>query len=221
MSHFSLNKSRCCLLSTTILIILFSSTIDAAGIIPSSSSLVYTENDGLFLYYPAGEDQIAIRLGEKFPSIKHFLEQHGLMLTFPLHVMLDNKLDRPAAEVKMIPHREVRIPMRAPGVLEDGYLEADPWSYFFFKGLCVQGIYSERSGIPGALHKIFGELISPNKILPEWIKEGICHLLYRIYTGDQIRDPYYAALFEATDLPDIDDVSHHPEKWPGQYSYRI
>ena len=221
MCHFSLSKSRPCLLLTTILFILFSSAVDAAETKPSTSSLVYTEIDGLFLYYPASENPIAIRLAEKFPSIKHFLEQHGLMLTFPLHVILDNKLDRPAAEVKMIPHREVRIPMRAPGVLEDGYLEVDPWAYFFFKGLCLQGIYSERSGIPGALHKIFREAISPNKILPEWIKEGICHLLYRIYTGDQLRDPYYAALFETIELPDIDDVSHHPEKWPGQYSYRI
>jgi hypothetical protein len=221
MSDLSLSKIRLRLLLTTLLCIVFSPAVDAAGIIRSSSSLVYTEIDGLFLYYPDDEYQIVTDLLEKFPSMKDFLEQQGLMLTFPLHVILDNKLDRPAVEVKMIPHREIRIPMRAPGVLEDGYLEADPWAYFFFKGLCLQGIYSERSGILGAAHKIFGELISPNKILPAWIKEGICHLLYRMYTGDQQRDPYYTALFEATDLPDIDDVSHHPEKWPGQDSYRI
>ena len=56
----------------------------------------------MFLYYPASEDQIAFRLLEKFSDIKHFLEQYGLVLTFPLHVILDNKLDRPAVEVKMI-----------------------------------------------------------------------------------------------------------------------
>ncbi len=217
----SLSKIRSCILLTTILFFLFLSTIDAAETAPSSPRLVYTEIDGLFLYYPDSEDQIATRLLEKFPAIKQFLEQHGLMLTFPMHVIIDNKLDRPAVEVKMIPHREIRIPMRAPGVLEDGYLEADPWVYFFFKGLCLQGIYSERSGFYGAAHKIFGDLMSPNKILPKWIKEGICHLLYRIYTGEEHRDPYHALLFEVAKFPDIDDVSHHPEKWPGQYSFRI
>ena len=221
MDHFSYSKIRFYLMSLVLSLLVATLVADAAESERPASSVVYTEIDGLFLYYPDNEHQIATGLLEKFPSMKHFLEQQGFMLTFPLHVILDNKLDRPAAEVKMIPHREIRIPMRAPGVLEDGYLEADPWAYFFFKGLCLQGIYSERSGIPGAAHKIFGELISPNKILPEWIKEGICHLLYRIYTGDQLRDPYYAALFEVTELPDIDDVSHHPEKWPGQDSYRI
>ena len=87
-------------------------------------SFVYTEIDGLFLYYPENEHRIATGLLEKLPSMKAFLEQQGLMLTFPLHVILDNKLDRPVSEVKMIPHREIRIPLRAPGVLEDGYLEA-------------------------------------------------------------------------------------------------
>jgi hypothetical protein len=184
-------------------------------------SLVYRETDGLFLYYPESEERIATRLLEKFPSIKDFLKQQGLPLKFPLHVILDNKLDRPAVEVKTIPHREIRIPLRAPGVLEDGYLEADPWAYYFFKGLCLQGIYSEKSGIYSAAEKVFGQLMSPNKILPEWVKEGVCHLLYRIYTANWHGDPYYTALFENIELPDIDDVSHHPEKWPGQYSYRI
>jgi hypothetical protein len=184
-------------------------------------SLVYREADGLYVYYPESEDRIATRLLEKFPSIRDFLKQQGLPLNYPLHVILDNKLDRPAVEVKMIPHREIRIPMRAPGVLEDGYLETDPWIYYFFKGLCLQGIYSERSGIYSAAEKVFGELMSPNKILPQWVKEGVCHLLYRIYTGDRRKDPYYTALFENIELPDIDDVSHHPEHWPGQYSYRI
>ena len=184
-------------------------------------SLVYRESDGLFLYYPESEEPIAARLLEKFQPFKTFLARQGLPLTYPLHVVLDDGLDQPGAQVTMIPHREIRIPLRAPGVLEDGYLETDPWAYFFFKGLCLQGIYSERSGFPGAAHKIFGDLMSPNKVLPQWIKEGICQLLYGIFTGDRSRDLYNAALFETTVLPDIDDVSHRPEKWPGQYSYHI
>ena len=221
MDQFSYSKIRFYLMSLVLSLMVVAHVADAAESERPASSFVYTEIDGLFLYYPENEHRIATGLLEKLPSMQAFLEQQGLMLTFPLHVILDNKLDRPAAEVKMIPHREIRIPLRAPGVLEDGYLETDPWAYFFFKGLCLQGIYSERSGILGAAHKIFGDLISPNKILPEWIKAGICHLLYRMYTGDHHRDPYHAALFEATELPDIDDVSHHPEKWPGQDSYRI
>jgi len=184
-------------------------------------SLVYRESKGLYVNYPESEARIATRLIEKFPFMRDFLEKQGLPLKYPLHVILDSKLDRPAVEVKIIPHREIRIPMRAPGVLEDGYLETDPWAYYFFNGLCLQGIYGERSGIYSAAEKVFGQLMSPNKILPDWVKSGISHLLYRIYTGDWRKDPYYTALFENIELPDIDDVSHHPERWPGRYSYRI
>ena len=173
------------------------------------------------MYYPESAEQIATRMIEKFPSMREFLVNQGLTLHYPLHVILDNKLDRPAVEVSMIPHREIRIPIRPPGVLEDGYLEKDPWAYFFFKGLCLQGIYSERSGVYSAAEKVFGELISPNKILPQWIKSGINHLLYGMYSGDWDRDPYNDALFENIELPDIDDVSHHPEKWPGRIGYRV
>jgi hypothetical protein len=121
----------------------------------------------------------------------------------------------------MTPHCEIRIPMRAPGIFEDGYLEADPWAYFFFKGLCLQAIYSERSGFYKASEKVFGQLMSPNKIFPEWFKAGVSQLLYRLYRGDSPVDPYGSALFESVELPDMDDVSHHPEKWPGRSSYRV
>jgi hypothetical protein len=183
--------------------------------------LVYREIDGLFLYYPRPQTPIADRLLDRFSSISDFLERRGLPLKYPLHVILDSKLDRPEVEVRMTPHREIRIPMRAPGIFEDGYLEADPWAYFFFKGLCLQAIYSERSGFYKASEKVFGQLMSPNKIFPEWFKAGVSQLLYRLYRGDSPVDPYGSALFESVELPDMDDVSHHPEKWPGRSSYRV
>ena len=105
--------------------------------INSALSLVYRESDGLFVYYPESGDRIATRLIEKFPSMRDFLEKQGLPLKYPLHVILDNNLDRPVVAVKIIPHHEIHIPMRVPGVLEDGYLETDPWAYYFFKSLCV------------------------------------------------------------------------------------
>jgi hypothetical protein len=175
----------------------------------------------MLLYYPKSEEQIAARLLDKYSDIKIFLQNHGLTLTYPLHVVIDDKLDEARVDVTMVPHREVRIPLRAPGVLEDGYLQTDPWIYFFFKGLCLQGVYSERSGLPGAAHKVFGDAVSPNRVFPAWIKEGICQLLYVIYTGNQIQDPYQTALFQHTEFPEIDDVSHRPEQWPGKNSYYI
>lgn len=59
-----------------------------------------------------------------------FLERQGLAVKHPLHVILDDGLDIPEVEVHMIPHREIRVPHRAPGVLEDGYTETDPWADF-------------------------------------------------------------------------------------------
>ena len=62
-------------------------------------------------------------------------------------MVLDEELDLFEVRVNMIPHREIRIPLRAPGVMEDGYTESDPWTYFLFRGLCLQAIFSVRDGI--------------------------------------------------------------------------
>ncbi len=183
--------------------------------------LVYVEKDGLLFYYPAAEGEIAQRLVAKYPAMINFLGRQSLNITFPLHVILDDDLDTPAVRVHMIPHREIRIPLRAPGILEDGYTDPDPWAYFLFKGLCLQGIYSIRSGIPGRLHKVFGEVISPNVIIPDWTTDGICHLLYELFQAQKIHDPFHAMIHRAARPPDIDKISHHPGTWPGHYGYRI
>ncbi len=187
----------------------------------NGSALVYIEQQGLFLYYPENEGEIAKRLLEKYPAMIDFLERQRLVIKHPLHVILDADLDKPEAEVHMIPHREIRIPLRAPGVLEDGYTESDPWAYFLFKGLCLQGIYGVRSGIPGSLHRVFGEVISPNIIMPDLLTDGIGHLLYSLYRGKEPEDPFHTAILQAAEPPDIAKTSHHPEIWPGFHSYRI
>jgi len=186
-----------------------------------ADSLQYIRRDGLLLYYPAAEGKIAERLAAGFPAMAAFLEQHGLVFRYPLHVVLDEDLDRPLAEVHMIPHREIRLPLRAPGVLENGYRTADPWSYFLFKGLCLQGIYSLHAGFPGYLHKVFGEVVAPNVIMPQWAEDGISHLLYALFKGRQISDPFDQAIYESAGLPSLQDISNHPERWPGHYGYRI
>ncbi|MDH3882031.1 MAG: hypothetical protein OES64_10805, partial [Desulfobacteraceae bacterium] len=140
-------------------------------------ALVHIEKDGIFFYFPENEKEIASPLTEKLPEMIAFLALWKLPVKHPIHIILDDKLDAPEVEVHIIPHREIRIPIRAPGVLEDGYTEADPWEYFIFKGLCLQGIYGIRSGIPGFFHKVFGEIISPNVIMPQWVEEGICSLM--------------------------------------------
>ncbi|UCD31930.1 MAG: hypothetical protein JSV38_14345 [Desulfobacterales bacterium] len=182
---------------------------------------VYTEKDGLFFYFPEDEKVISARLTEKASQMVDFLNRKGLEIKPPLHIILDSKMDVPRVGAHVIPHSEIRIPIRAPGVLEDGYTENDPWSYFLFKGLCLQGIYGIRSGIPGTLHKIFGDIISPNAIIPQWMEEGICSLLYSLYADREISDPFESSLFNATQVPSLDLISHHPQVWPGYNGYRI
>lgn len=186
-----------------------------------ASALVQSESYGITFSFPAGEDAIVSRLVQQTPRILDFLDQQGLPAATPVQVILDDGLDLPEAMVHVIPHREIRIPLRAPGVLEDGYLEADPWMYFYFKGLCLLGMYSLRSGLPAQAHNLLGEISSPNVILPPWFFEGTCALLYSSYTGTLHRDPYSEALF-ATSIPgDISRVSNHPGQWPGYFAYRI
>lgn len=179
------------------------------------------EQAGTYLYYPSGEQDIAAGLARQLPDMRAFLAQQGLPVDGPLHVILDEKLDLPEAVVSVIPHSEIRIPLRAPGVLEDGYLEADPWGYFLFRGLCLQGLYRLRGGIPQALHGVFGEVVSPNAIVPQWLEDGICVLLYRTYSGHALEDPFYDALFTVSSLPDMARLSNHPGVWPGYYAHRI
>jgi hypothetical protein len=177
--------------------------------------------DGLFIYFPKSEADLAQRLADSCPAMLAFLTQHGLPPDLPLHILLDQDLDAPRVEVRMIPHHEIRIPLRAPGVLEDGYLEPDPWRYFLFMGLAIQALYAERSKIPAALRYGFGEIISPNVILPDWTVDGISHLLYEGFAQRRAESPWDRDLRMNTPTPDLDEVSNHPEIWPGRLSYRI
>ena len=184
-------------------------------------AMVSLENEGIWLYFPEDEQPVAERLSRNLPDILTYLEGKGLPVSRPLHIVVDEDLDAPDVEVHVIPHLEIRIPLRAPGVLEEGYTEADPWTYFMFKGLCLQGIYGLRSGIPGFLYKGFGAIVSPNVILPPWVEGGICNLLYALYRRKEIQDPFETALFRSTPPPDLEIISHHPQIWPGYFAYRI
>ena len=106
-------------------------------------ALKVIEKNQFYITFPSDEKAIASRLAEAAIPMSAFLETHGLQVTTPLHIILDEKRDQPDVKTSMIPHREIRIPIRAPGVLEDGFVEPDPWLYYLFKGLCEQGMYSE------------------------------------------------------------------------------
>ncbi len=106
-------------------------------------------------------------------------------------------------------------------MFEDGWLESNPWRYFFFKGLCLQAIYTMRSGLPAVAYKGFGEIVSPNVIMPDWIMDGVCHLLYSRYCEQCARAPLNDAILRSAPVPDLDEVSNHPENWPGPSSFRV
>ncbi|MEN6473433.1 MAG: hypothetical protein ABFD81_05410 [Syntrophaceae bacterium] len=177
--------------------------------------------EGVFLHYPQAEDAIATTLIQELPDMLAFLRDKGVPVSTPLHIVLDDRLDAPRVIVTMIPHREIRIPLKAPGVLEDGYLEADPWTYFLFRGLSLQGLYAMRGGLPQLAHGLLGEVISPNLVLPQWLDDGITDLLYGLYTGKDGHDPFNAAVFSVSTLPDLSLLSNHPGIWPGYYAHRI
>jgi hypothetical protein len=185
------------------------------------SSLVQVQIDGMYLYFSENQKDLAARLADELPAMLEHLSENGLTVAPPLHIVLDDGRDAPEVKTHIIPHREIRIPLRAPGVLEDGYTESNPWAYFLFKGLCLQSIFGMRSGIPGTLHKVFGEIVSPNAILPPWAEDGICHLQYSLYKKTAIQGPFESAIFKVAPIPGVDLVSHRPQVWPGYYAYRI
>ncbi len=187
----------------------------------TASGLKVIEKDPFYIYFPDNSEQLAARIASYCAPMATFLQEKGLAVDKPLHIILDAELDRPKEITVLIPHRQIRLPLRPPGVLEDGYSEADPWRYYLFKGLCAHGIYSERSGLPGGAYRIFGEVMSPNLILPDWVIDGIGHLLYEQFSLRRVSDPMADAIFQASAIPEMDKVSNHPEIWPGRFSYRI
>ncbi len=187
----------------------------------SASSLVQVQVNGMYLYFEEREEDLAARLADELPDMASYLTDRGLPISPSVHIILDDWRDAPEVNVDVTPHKEIRIPLRAPGVLEDGYTDVDPWAYFMFKGLCLQGIYGIRSGIPGVLYKGFGEIISPNRVFPPWVEDGICSLMYSLYRGKDIQDPFETSIFEAAPVPNLDIISHHPQIWPGYNAYRI
>lgn len=187
----------------------------------SAFALKVIEADAFYIYFPEEAAPLGGRLAQMCGPMAAFLEEQGIPVHKPLHILIDAELDQPRAITRLYPHREIRLPLRAPGALEDGYTEPDPWRYFLFKGLCTLGICNERSGLPGGLHCVLGEIISPNIILPEWAIDGVSHLLYEHYSHRRVWDPMADAVFNTTAIPGLDKVSHHPEIWPGRFSFRI
>ena len=191
------------------------------GIAVHAQELRSVSISGLEITYPAGEKAIVSRVAEAVPGMLGFLREKGLPVKTPVHVFLDDDLDLPDVQVNMIPHRGIHIPLRAPGVFEEGYLQEDPWTYFLFKGLCLQGVYSVRGGLPGSLHAVFGEVSSPNLVNPPWLLEGISSLLYRQYSPEAREDPFEETLLKVPVPADISKMSNHPDAWPGYFGYRI
>ncbi len=188
---------------------------------PSAFALKVKKTGGFYIYFPEDAGPLAARIASWCGPMAAFLEEQDLPIKHPVHILLDQNLDQPKAITQLFPHREIRLPMRAPGVFEDGYTQSDPWQYYLFKGLCVLGIYNERSGLPAGAYRLFGEIISPNTILPDWTIDGISHLLYERYALGRVSDPIAEAILNAGAIPSLDRVSHHPEIWPGEFSYRI
>ena len=211
--------SRCPRFIPVWLLLLFSILFSAATV--QASTLLYLQQDRIYLYYPEGEGELASGLWKKLPGMLAFLDEKGLPVKQPLHIIIDEERDAPEIKLHIIPHKEIRIPLRAPGVLENGYMEADPWAYFLFKGLCHQAIYSIRSGVPALLAKGFGELISPNVIIPPWVEDGIAALMYSLFMQKSVQGPLESAIFAASPPPDMDIISHHPQVWPGYRAYQI
>lgn len=92
-------------------------------------ALEVVEKEGMYIYFDQDEAELVARIIEPLPGMLAFLSDKGLPVEAPLHLVLDDLLDFPEVKVQMIPHKEIRIPIRAPGVLEDGYTEADPWAF--------------------------------------------------------------------------------------------
>ena len=89
-------------------------------------ALKVIEKEGFYIYYPADAGNLAQRLADLSPAMAAFLEGQGLPVNKPIHIVLDAEMDIPQPITELYPHREIRLPMRAPGVFEDGYTEPDP-----------------------------------------------------------------------------------------------
>jgi hypothetical protein len=176
---------------------------------------------GITLTFQATEADLAARLAAEIPKMTAFLADRGLPVSTPLHVVIDPERDRPSVEVHIIPHREIRLPLRAPGVFEDGCLEADPWAYFLFMGLCRHGIMQQVGGLPKALRYLFGQVMSPNVLSPAWIYDGVGYYLYRVYTPESHANPYDEMIRSFVPPPDLARLSNSSETWPGPEVYRI
>jgi len=103
-----------------VLVLLFSLGLTWSGC-SNVFAMVTIETDGVLLNFPEGESVIAARLNQNLADILIFLQNKGLPVKRPLHIIVDENQDEPDVKVYVIPHLEIRIPLRAPGVLEEGY----------------------------------------------------------------------------------------------------
>jgi hypothetical protein len=189
---------------------------------PASGYALQTlSSGGITLSFQKTEADLAARLTDELPGMVSFLAARGLPPATPLHVIIDPQLDGPGAEVHLIPHLEIRLPVRAPGVFEDGCREADPWAYFLFLGLCRHAIFQQVGGLPKALRYVFGQVMSPNVLSPAWIYDGVGAYLYRGYAPGARPNPFDDMIRSQVPPPDLAQLSNSSETWPGPEAYRI
>ncbi len=189
-----------------------------------AAGLLSLQNSGIELHYPRQEEKLASRMIREAAQMKSFLEKMGLALPERIHVVLVPGCLETGYQVQVIPLYRIRIALQPPGPLEDGAIEPDPWTYRLFCGLAGQAVFFQCHGVPGAARRLMGAVISPNRILPPWSIDGVCHLLWELYKerpGALSVSTLDESIRNTLAWPGLDRISNHPRIWPGSEFYRI
>ncbi len=190
----------------------------------SEAALITLHRAGVWIHCPETERVLAARLYRSLPAMKSFLEKMGLALPEKIHVVLVAGRLKAGCQTEIIPLYRIRIALQPPGPLEDGAVEPDPWSYRLFMGLAREAVFYTCRGIPAAGRKLMGAVISPNRVLPAWVTDGVCHLLWELHRGRPGALSVSAldrAVRNTAAWPGLDKISNHPRIWPGPESPRI
>ncbi|MFP5519686.1 MAG: hypothetical protein ACLGGX_07265 [Bdellovibrionia bacterium] len=181
--------------------------------------VLHTEN--FEIVFNAEQRSLAEIYAQKLEVAHQLLKPHFKYFPSKTLVILNDKTDQTNGYATRIPYPHIMIypvlpgPQESLGEYGDWILELLVHEYVHILN------FEPAEGIPGFLRSIFGSILSPNLLLPQWWKEGLAvHFETKLSSGGRLRSTYQDAMLRSFVLEsslfnfDIAEINEAPPTWP-------
>lgn len=173
------------------------------------------------VHYHEGEAALAVRAAE---LAEHALRDLSVLLgnlpEEPIHLVLTDETDSANGFAQTLPYDVIVLYAAVPepiGSLSD----YDDYLRMLLVHELSHVVHLDTvRGLPRAVNRIFGKIVSPNHVQPRWMIEGLATWLESYYTaGGRVRSALFDMILRAQVLADrfprLDEITTYARDYPG------